>query len=229
MIRKRVRSYKVGQQYNVDNWRNALLDVPAFLLGNSPSIDDYDLSVLKNSFTVGINRIFYRFDPTILIWQDSELWYNHRSDIERLKAIKYCRHYADPANRYYHFKLNNGDYRLPDSPTKLYGRGSTGPLAFQLAFLLGCNPIILVGMDCKCRNNKTDFYGNNPFHNPHTMNNCSKGLKWIKKSKSNRQIYSTSSNDVFENYISLEEAVNKFRPPNPLNQSKLRKMILSAN
>ena len=126
MVRKRIRSYRVGNQADVKGWHNALSGVPAFLIGKGPSLDGADLSCLKPFFTIGINRAFFLLDPTILLWQDAELWWNHRAEIQRLKAVKYCRNISDPQSRCYHFSLEGNDYRLPESPSALYGRGASG-------------------------------------------------------------------------------------------------------
>ena len=55
-------------------WAGRMKSVHCFILGNAPSINDMDLSLLDNYFTIGINRIFYEYDPTVLIWQDLALW-----------------------------------------------------------------------------------------------------------------------------------------------------------
>jgi len=205
------------------------VDCPAFLIGNAPSLKDLDLSLLKDHFTIGINRAFYEIDPTILMWQDAELWWNHRAEISRLKAIKYCKNLADPKNRCYHFKLSNGDFKLTDTASMLYGRGATGPLAFQLAHVLGCDPIFMLGMDCCYREGKTDFYGVNPSHKSHTRKNCNKGLKWIKMCNSDREIYACSHSKIFDSPISLEDAVDMCRSIHPQNRSIFRSKILGSS
>jgi len=218
MIRKRIRSYKVGQRGDIKRWHNCLTGVPAFLIGNGPSLDNLDLSCLKNHFTIGINRAFLKIDPTILMWQDSELWWNHRTEISRLKAVKFCRDISDPKGRFYHFKLTTGNFELPETPSILFGRGATGPVAFQLAYILGCNPIILLGMDCCYYNGKTNFYGKNPSHKPHTLVNCKKGLTWMKKCPSGRKIINCSNNNVFEERRDLNDVVKEIPFDRPHNR-----------
>jgi hypothetical protein len=207
MIRKRIRSYKVGERGNVKGWHNALCGVPAFLIGNGPSLDRLDLSCLKRHFTIGINRAFFKIDPTILLWQDPETWFDHKADIARLKSIKFCRDISDPKGLYYHFRLAPGGFSLPQNPSTLHGSGASGPLAFQLAYVLGCDPIILLGFDCSYSSGKTNFYGKNRRHKPHTLSNCSRGLQWIKKCGSGRTIINCSPNNVFADSCLLEEVV----------------------
>jgi hypothetical protein len=211
MIRRHIRfSSTIRQRNSVKNWKDKLTGEPAFILGNGPSINDVDLTILSPFFTVGINRIFYAFDPTVLFWQDIELWYSDRKKILETNAIKVCRDGADPQNRFFHYKLEGNGYRIPEHLNILFGRGSTGPLAVQFAYMLGCDPIILVGCDCKSRGHATDFYGRNRHHLPHTMANCRKGLQWIKDFITpHRQVISCSNNDIFPT-VPLNEVIQGF-------------------
>jgi hypothetical protein len=212
MFVKRNKTDDSDSNKNVRKWKNLLPNVPCFIIGNGPSISKQPLKLISNYFTIGINRSFMLFDPTILMWQDIECWYTHRTPICNTSAIKFCTRHSDPHNKFYHYKLEGGGFRLPSTPSMLNGSGSTGPLAFQLAWVLGCNPIILLGMDCRIINNKTDFYGNNPFHKSHTMSACNRGLNWIRNANHGRTIYNCSESDVFaDKKCSLEETILKIK------------------
>ena len=213
MIYKRLRHYAVTQRTTLRSWSMRMKGLPCFLIGNGPSLSDQPVRGIEPYFSIGVNRAFKLIDPTILMWQDIELWITERKFLNKLKAVKYCRDVADPENIAYHFKLSNGGYKIPKDPLLLCGRGSTGPLAFQLACLLGCSPIILLGYDCKYRGKKTDFWGKNRFHKPHTLTNCSRGLKWIKATSDNNniEIINCSDNDVFENRCSLDSAISQVK------------------
>lgn len=178
-------------------WKDRLSGTPAFILGNGPSLTDEDTDPLRHYLTIGINRAFLVVDPTILIWQDVELWYTERKRLPPLQALKVCKTEADPQNRFAHFKVSGQAWRLPTSPGHLHGSGSTGPLAVQFAHALGCDPIVLLGMDCKPRGKATDFYGRNPHHKSHTMKRCADGLNWISSAVTDRTILSCSDNDVW--------------------------------
>jgi len=196
------KSQKPHKKHNKDPdmWLNKLSDHPAFILGNGYSLNEIDFTYLIDFVTIGINRSFLKFDSTFLMWQDSSLWYHERAKILRTHAIKYCTSYSDPEKRFHNFSIHGNDFILSQSLKNLHGRGTTTPLAVQFAILLGCNPIVLLGCDCKATDNKTDFYGNNKFHHPNTMKQCHNGLLWIKEHISDskiRTIYSCSNNDVF--------------------------------
>jgi len=191
------------------HWINSLKDIPCFLIGNGPSLRKVDLSPLEDYFTIGLNRVFLKIQPTILMWQDLSLWLKEKKAVKRTKAIKFCRLGADTRGGYYYFKLIGKEHRLTRDPSNIYGRGSSGPIGFQLAHILGCDPIFLVGMDC-CYGRKglTDFYGNNPMHRNHTIPYCKLGLKWIKKCKHGRRVINCSNNDIFPEKMTLEEAID---------------------
>ncbi len=114
------------------SWVDKMKGVPVFLLGNGPSIFDenIDLEPLYDYFTIGINRIFYKFDPTILIWQDLALWLKEKKEVMKTRAIKYCREGSETRGGFYTFKLNLREPKLMGQTTVLYGRGSSGTITY---------------------------------------------------------------------------------------------------
>jgi len=198
----------------VKKWKSCLKNIPCFIIGNAPSLNKElpeGSTILDDRFTIGINRSFLRIDCTMLVWQDASLWYLERKRVVKQKSINLCRDRADPENRFYHFKLSLTNWKLSNSPIQMYGRGNSGPIAYQLAYSLGCDPIVLVGMDCTYKKSKTNFYGKNPQHRSHTLISCKSGLKWMRKCalkhESKREIISCSRDKVFENKKSLEETL----------------------
>jgi hypothetical protein len=190
-------------------WLGKMKGIPCFILGNAPSLNDIeDMSVLDNYFTVGINRIFLKYDPTILIWQDLALWSQEKQRVLETKAIKYCREGSETQGGFYTFHLNGREPKITNDVRKLYGRGSSGSISYQFVYALGCDPIILVGMDCcNSKDGKTDFYGKNPMHRGHTLPSCVKGLKFIRDNHEGRTIINCSRNKVFTERKTIEEAV----------------------
>lgn len=190
-------------------WNNRLYDVPCFLIGNGPSLNNIDTNRIVNFFSIGINRAFYKIDTTVLMWQDISLYYSERIKMQKTSSLKLCTQKADPDARYSHFEVEGSEFKIPQHANILHGSGTSVPLAVQLAIVLGCNPIILCGCDCKVKNNKTNFYGNNKYHNNNTMRQCSAGLRWIKEEihdKKIKNIISCSENDFFQN-ASLNEVL----------------------
>ena len=228
MIRKkRIRYTNTLVNTSVKLWRDSLQNIPAFIIGNAPSLKEIDLSILENHFTIGINRAFYKIEPTILFWQDAELWFSEKHEINKIQSIKICRDVADIQGRFYHFKLSAGPFKLPENPAALHGRGNSGAIAFQFAYSLGCNPIILIGMDCCYQQNMTNFYGKNPSHKPHTLKSCIQGLKWIKNCDSRRDIINCSNNKVFDHKLTVDDAVNMIDFYGSYNREKFIRKIFS--
>jgi hypothetical protein len=210
------------------NWTNRMKGIPCFLIGNAPSLNKMPVEKLENYFTIGINRSFYKMDATILLWQDLALWLQEEEKVRQSKSIKFCRSAASNKKKYYTFTLVGRKYKLPITPCHMHGRGSSGAIAFQLAFILGCDPIILVGMDCK--NDKktgyTDFYGVNPMHRSHTIPSCKEALRWIRDCKSGRKIINCSKNNIFPERLKIEEVIESFGDIEPQNREKLVKKLL---
>ena len=218
MIRRRLKHTHTRKRVSVRFWNNALKDVPCFLIGCGPWLENQPTGLLNDFFTIGINSCYLKIDPTILLWQDIEFWYNAKRDIPKLSALKYCRDTSDPSGTYYSFRLTPGFYKIPKDASQLHGRGNSGALAFELAYILGCNPIVLVGFDCRYQGKKTDFYGANPHHKQHTLRQCKNALKWIKEESKNSQkkqrkidIINCSKNEVFGVKYKLRDGVDMVR------------------
>lgn len=228
MIRKRIR-YAVPQaRGSCQLWRQKLAGIPCFILGNGPSLDDNPVAeLLADYFTIGINKAYLKLDPTILLWQDQEFYFAEKRILPKLSCVKYCRDIADMSGHYHHFRLVCGPFQVPKTPMTLFGCGTSGPLAFELAWLLGCNPIVLLGMDCQYRDGKTDFYGKNHYHKPHTLSNCGKGLRWIKSLATERKIINCSDNTVFPERYSLSDALDMIGYEK-LNKKTGREAFVSA-
>lgn len=172
-------------RYQIKAWIDRLPDCPAFIIGNGPSVNDYNLMLLEDYFTIGINRSFQPYlsiDPTILLWQDVSLWNSEYHKLHNSQCLKVARDTADPRRLYYNFHLKSTHFAFQKQTHVLYGRGTSGPLAVQLAYAMGCHPIVLIGLDCTLgRDGRTDFWGTNQYWLPHTLTNCQTGLRAVKE------------------------------------------------
>ena len=183
----------------------SLRDTPCFVVGNAPSLLDIKLGTVEPFFTIGINRAYRALRISMLMWQDPELMKDSRGDIEKLDCIRACPPKADPGGKFMHFNMHGSVFHKTSNPSILYGRGSTGPLAVQMASALGCRPIFLLGMDCACRGKTTDFYGVNRDWKPHTVQLCKSGLKWISTNFAHDEVVNLS-----ENPQAVAETTRKF-------------------
>jgi len=204
-------------------WGKVLSGHTAFILGNAPGIEKQNLKLLDNYFTIGINRIFYIYDPTILLWQDRQVWNNDKKTLLKQKAIKVCNSKADPKKYFLNFRVKLGPFRFGEDPSVLYGTGNTTALAAQLAVALGCSNIVLLGADCKYGiKGKTDFYGNNKDHKSYTLKMCDGAMKWLKETCPVK-IYNCCGNKLWESK-KLLDAIGEIRPPR-LSRADYRKVF----
>ncbi len=166
---------------SMSEWRNLLKGEVAFLLGNSPSISKQKLELLEPYFTIGVNRIFYIFAPTILMWQDIQMWNREKKDIVKQKSIRVCTKISDPRDTFLHFKIKQGGFKFDNNPNIFNGTGNSGIIAAQLAVNLGCSALVILGMDCKyTKKYRTDFYGRNRDHKPYTLEMCREAMETLR-------------------------------------------------
>jgi len=181
----------------LQSWNNLLRGETAFILGNSPSIAYEDLELLNPYFTIGVNRIFYIYDPTVLIWQDIQMWITEKNNIIKQKAIKICSDIGDPKGCFLNFTVKERGFRIIEDMKSLYGTGNTTALAAQVAINLGCSNLVLLGTDCRYGpGKKTDFYGKNKDHKSYTLSMCMDAMYWLREN-SPIPIYNCSKNKLW--------------------------------
>jgi len=167
----------------------------AFIIGNGPSLKQTDLTKLKHEFTFGMNRIYLLFPElgfhtTYFCATNDLVIEQFHEDILALPMPKFL---AWRSHHYFSTSL-----QLSDIPTFLY-TSYTGPrfspdvrgrvwegatvtnMAFQLAFHMGFEKVILIGVDhnftSKGEANKTVIsQGDDPNHV--SPNYFGKGIKW---------------------------------------------------
>jgi len=147
-----------------DSWRALLAyrdcnrGQRCFILGNGPSLRQTDLSHLRGEITFGMNRIYLLFEEmgfptTYYAAVNSLILEQCAGEIKALQLPKFItwrgRRWlsGDP-----HALFVDTDYSGPATfstePTGRVFEGSTVTyLALQLAYYMGCDPVILIGVD----------------------------------------------------------------------------------
>ncbi len=130
-----------------------------FILGNGPSLARMDLSPLRNEITFGLNRIYLLFDrlgflPTYYVCVNELVLTQFADDIQQLRMPKFlnwnCRHCFDGSDSTLNFirmRLSLSDGVQTDATRPLYGGGTVTFAALQLAYFMGFQTVVLVGVD----------------------------------------------------------------------------------
>lgn len=137
-----------------------------FIVAGGPSLRGFDYSLLKGELTIGINRAFEFFDPTMIWSMDSRFW-------GWVIQQKFGKHVLDKFDNFPGYKcwLDSSKAPFPDDITLvkwfvpgdkkgklaapmpfricdgIVGGSNSGFSALHLALSLGANPIYLLGYD----------------------------------------------------------------------------------
>lgn len=139
-----------------------------FIVGNGPSLNKHDLSLLKDEHSFAVNSIYYKTDesgyrPTFFVVEDSSVM---KENIDRIRDYDapykfFPTNYKElhpPGDNTYFFKMNRGFYEksspyycMPrfsaDASKVLYCGQSVTYINLQLAYFLGFTEVFLIGMD----------------------------------------------------------------------------------
>ncbi|HNZ13538.1 MAG TPA: DUF115 domain-containing protein [Anaerolineaceae bacterium] len=137
--------------------RNLHAGQRCFILGNGPSLRQTDLTKLRGEYTIGLNRIFLAFPE--MGFQTSYLVSINDLVIEQsaaeLQALAMPRFFAWRAHRwlqpaddlYFLYTTYTGPRFARDVRGRLWEGATVTYVALQLAFYLGFETVILVGVD----------------------------------------------------------------------------------
>ena len=209
------------------NWEADLSSEPVFILGAGPSLLDHDLSLIKDYLSIGINRLYLRFLPIILFFQDNDIYTETEETIQSLDCIKISSYQNHPQHNIFSPEPFTGK-----NPKNEFLIGEVGEVVFnksslcmviQFVYQWQCNPIIFIACDCCYRGEMTNFYGVNEKHYKKTLPNCNKCLTSIKEHITDRTIISCSDNQVFERQ-NLTEVFPSL--PKPKGRAYYRERVL---
>lgn len=142
-----------------------------FIIGGGPSIlmlqeQGFDFADrLKDEVVIGVNKAYKLLKPNFLVFIDLTYHRKYKDEVEQLKCIKFLNKscgYRDettfPLDAYggYTDKVKNLVPTGLNEPISLWN--NSGVAALRIAYLLGLNPIYLVGIDLCVYNNKSHFH-----------------------------------------------------------------------
>lgn len=139
-----------------------------FIVGNGPSLNKHDLTLLKDEYSFAVNSIYYKteemgFRPTFFVVEDTSVM---TENLEKIKAYtapfkffpsSYRTMHGEGENVHF-FRMNRGfyeksspNYCVPrfsaDASNVLYCGQSVTYINLQLAFFMGFTEVFLIGMD----------------------------------------------------------------------------------
>jgi hypothetical protein len=153
---------------DLSKFYNAYLGKRCFIIGNGPSLNKHDLSLLDGEYTFAVNGIFYKseetgFMPYFYVVEDSSVM---KENIEKIKAYKPRYKFFPTIYKSLHpkddttvfFRMNRGfyeksspNYAVPrfstDATRLLYCGQSVTFINLQLAYFMGFSEVYLIGMD----------------------------------------------------------------------------------
>ena len=198
-----------------------------FIIGNGPSLNKCDLTLLENEYTFGVNGIFYKTDksgfrPTFYMVEDTHVIDDNLTRINTYTAPYrffpsiYKKKIKRTENTYF-FRADLGFYRgdhpcfetprfSNDFASVAYCGQSVTYLNMQLAYYLGFTEVYLIGMDFSYQIRETDkkASGTTLISNEDDVNHFhpdyfGKGKKW----------HDPKLENVAKNYLLAKEMFEK--------------------
>lgn len=188
--------------YLLDAFHRVHAGKRCFVVGNGPSLNDIDMTRLRNELVFGSNRCYIGYEK----WGFSfPFW----GAIDRLQLEEYGPEYEDyvpeecikffpfeylpylrmknacPMNFTYDSRL---PYRFSNSPDIIYLGFTITHALLQVAAMMGCNPIILIGVDHR--------YNLAPKDTPETLRTEAKSLV----SRVKERVKHTAAYDLLQAY-----------------------------
>lgn len=128
-----------------------------FIIGNGPSLNKTDMKLLKNEFTIGLNRIYLNYDkmgfePTFYCVANPHVIEQFAPEIDTIKSIKFvrsaCRSYLQ--NRWNTFFMDSfgaHDFNQDLGNLEWCEGWTVTYCAMQVTYYLGFETVVLIGVD----------------------------------------------------------------------------------
>jgi hypothetical protein len=161
--RRHVWAQKLGWRWpenvrQLETYRNAHAGKRAFIIGNGPSLRQMDLRLLKNEITFGLNRIYlafpeWGFTTRYLVSVNDLVLEQCAADMKALELPKFvtwrARHWlaGDAHTRYLDTDFTGPENFSGEATGRLFEGFTVTYVALQLAFFMGVEEAILIGVD----------------------------------------------------------------------------------
>lgn len=143
-----------------------------FIIAGGPSLQGFNFKQLENEFTIGINRAYESFDCNIMFCMDGRFfkWIHEKrfgaAVLERFRAFQGLKLWLEITNH-----RNRDTFYLRSAGRKglthhledgLFAGQNAGYSALNLAYVLGANPIYLLGYDMKMKGERGHYHTGYP-------------------------------------------------------------------
>ena len=143
------------------SYQNQFLGKRCFVIGNGPSLKNTDVSLLKNEYTFGMNRVYLAFDEwgfqtSFLVSVNDLVIEQCYQDFQRLtipaffswRAKNLLYPTGKPANNtHFLYTTYTGKKFSRLSHARFWEGATVTYVCLQLAFCMGFNEVILIGVD----------------------------------------------------------------------------------
>ena len=159
------------QAGHIDDLVNAHKGELVFVLGNSDSLNELDMSLMSKFTTIGVQRILETYEPNYAFIVDQSVIrdeYERMNDVcDRIPIILYPYHMSSKMRKLYDGPWissgpmsHNVDREKKTGPIHIPPSGDSGYEATQLAYRMGASTIALAGIDLHWpRGKNTHSYG----------------------------------------------------------------------
>jgi tetratricopeptide (TPR) repeat protein len=177
--------------WNLRELKDRLRGRRCFVIGNGPSINRTNMRLLKQDYTIGSNRIYLHyakmgFEPTFYCAVNPYVLEQFWPEIERLHSLKFLKgdviHHVRNCWNTFFMESSAQHTFMTDLENARWCEGWTVTFcALQLAFYLGFDEVILVGVDHHFKaggtpNELLTASGNDPNH--FHPNYFGRGVQW---------------------------------------------------
>lgn len=154
---------KVTDLLKEDSWRGRR----CFIIGGGESLKDFDYSQLNGELTIGINKVFMYYDPTLLYSMDTRFYgwirqgvlskFDNADVVTRWNSVRAPKLFLAPHSSIgfdpsiYLVRRSNNEGLPNNFAEGIWGGDNSGFGALVVAMLLGANPIYLLGYDMQCK------------------------------------------------------------------------------
>jgi len=188
---------------------------------SKPIKDQKIWEYLKNEFTIGLNRSYYWFTPSMQMFFDYELYINDYNNLKNLNlVVGHDYGHLHKELNYLKLPLLNNTYLIKNSSLfhdtqswkkGFYSGAMCGGMALSFAIALGFKEIYLLGYDYKDTNGKTHWFEDEISDINERVN---REYKWrgvgFRKNRRGTILYKSS----FYNAIPPDSIYDKFKPKN---------------